>query len=944
METRTDKALLGGVAPAFVVEVTASGTSYRSARGRSSIDELTAALRVAAHTKSTTGLVTTLVSWAHGQSPPQQRVPVVYHLDGASAHAFESLGNGVAWLASSRGVWRVMSEGTGARVPAHVWRGQAENILTNIAVPSIAAGGHVLHFLPDALFMRDSAGNIYSVDYAALHVDGESATGQVALSWRDSKCVFVTSKAEPAWHFANAVRALTREKTKMTSTSRMSTPPTELERVLQQSIDRKRRLDELEREAAVSVSAPAVNANAYWIAQGGNSNVQGLAVGDFVYVGKRMPSFDGSGIEPSAIDPMLPIDHGHANTAGEGMRYWPSYSSISLASRTAYLQWLADGRKDPQVYIGYVFIFFYGLERRVYEFIQKRGSSADEVLTIAHEVARLLTLHAARSGSFASYAGALLDLIASVEPRARTIPRREPARPGYGVPMRLAISLGEVALAGKPLPANLAYEWLRATQYLNTPATRCESEFELLFHIRYTKQFGDGIVIKPGKTLLDLSYRPASSALEELTVKQRSIPDVTELARPLAKLTEFAQGCTNALDPFSRFLGKNAGGRESLAAFALLPDELVEGTHSADAKALAALVVSRLDSHGRAHLAAGELLQYVRIAKPGKVAKSEAMLLAQSLEKLGYGIEPDVRLGGPVFELEGRVVVFRRLPDCPSTASEEYAAATLLIRLAAMVSAADDTVSDAERELLEEHIEERLRLTAGERQRLAAHLAWIVEADLGMTGVKRKLEALPRDSRRAIGRMLVEIAATDGHVDPREMKVLEKIYAILDLPSTDLYGDVHAAHVLDDGPVVVDEPASSSKGFAIPPKPEPAATTAAGLDMSRVRLKIAETRQVSALLGSIFVEDEVPARRVAVERAGAIGTLDAAHSELLRRLAERESWPRDEVERLAGELSLLPDGALETINDYAYATANEAFWEDSDPLAINSKVAMELMQ
>jgi hypothetical protein len=65
---------------------------------------------------------------------------------------------------------------------------------------------------------------------------------------------------------------------------------------------------------------------------------------------------------------------------------------------------------------------------------------------------------------------------------------------------------------------------------------------------------------------------------------------------------------------------------------------------------------------------------------------------------------------------------------------------------------------------------------------------------------------------------------------------------------------------------------------------------------------------------------------------------------LLRRLAERESWPRDEVERLAAGLSLLPDGALETINDYAYSAADEPFWEDDDPLTINSNVARELMQ
>jgi uncharacterized tellurite resistance protein B-like protein len=256
-------------------------------------------------------------------------------------------------------------------------------------------------------------------------------------------------------------------------------------------------------------------------------------------------------------------------------------------------------------------------------------------------------------------------------------------------------------------------------------------------------------------------------------------------------------------------------------------------------------------------------------------------------------------------------------------------------------------VSQVERDLLERHINERLQLTAGERQRLSAHLAWLIEANLGMTGLKRRFESVPQQARRAIATLLVDVAATDGQVDAREMKILEKLYALLGLPAADLYRDVHSAHAeVDDSgdePVVVDQPATAPKGFAIPPKPAPAATTAAGLDMSRVRLKIAETREVSALLSSIFVEEEAPPPPApATPQAGAIGTLDAAHSELLRRLAARESWPREEVEQLAAELSLLPDGALETINDYAYATLDQPFWEDDDPLAINSNAAMEL--
>jgi len=260
-----------------------------------------------------------------------------------------------------------------------------------------------------------------------------------------------------------------------------------------------------------------------------------------------------------------------------------------------------------------------------------------------------------------------------------------------------------------------------------------------------------------------------------------------------------------------------------------------------------------------------------------------------------------------------------------------------------MVSTADDDVSNAERALLRQHITDAAHLCEGERQRLSAHLAWLLDEKPGTNGLKKVLATLTPDKRRHVGRLLIAIAASDGRIDAREVKMLEKLYALIGLEARDLYGDMHEALARDDDVVPVATPAGERTGFAIPPKRATAAT-ASGIDMERVRIKIAETRQVSTLLSGIFAEEEQPiAAPPAVPQANTIGTLDAAHSELLRRLAERERWPRDEVERLAAELSLLTDGALETINDYAYATAEEAFWEENDPLLINSDVARELV-
>lgn len=69
-------------------------------------------------------------------------------------------------------------------------------------------------------------------------------------------------------------------------------------------------------------------------------------------------------IEPSLISMELPIIIPNKNAEIEPLLYYPSYSSISPQQRWVYLNWLRN--IDSSVDIGYVFIFYYGLERHLF--------------------------------------------------------------------------------------------------------------------------------------------------------------------------------------------------------------------------------------------------------------------------------------------------------------------------------------------------------------------------------------------------------------------------------------------------------------------------------------------------------------------------------------------------------------------------------------------------
>jgi len=116
--------------------------------------------------------------------------------------------------------------------------------------------------------------------------------------------------------------------------------------------------------------------------------------GGLLYVGRGLPAVAGHAVEPALVDPSLPVGR-RADIAGSAMGYWPSYSQIPPECRAAYLDWLAQGRRNPSAYIGYVFLYFYGLERRILSDASSSPDARSEFATIHGELDELLGVYGA---------------------------------------------------------------------------------------------------------------------------------------------------------------------------------------------------------------------------------------------------------------------------------------------------------------------------------------------------------------------------------------------------------------------------------------------------------------------------------------------------------------------------------------------------------------------
>jgi uncharacterized tellurite resistance protein B-like protein len=690
-----------------------------------------------------------------------------------------------------------------------------------------------------------------------------------------------------------------------------------------------------------------------------------------VYLGSRAPSADGSIIEPSLIDPSLPVDWSNPDHAGVTMGYWPSYGDIDPRARAAYLTWLADGRKHPGAYIGYVFLFLYGIERR---FLLDLGcnASAPESVALLDEVRRLLHIYG-DSGSFRGYAGEFIDLLESTRLVQGNIepPVWSPGRRDWRVPASVRIALGRYIAAGYPIPAVWALSYLRhhPEGYLRTPAERCVSEYDQLFKIRYQERFGEGIQLRPTAARLSFDYRAASGGFgRSIKATPADLPDVTRITGFIDKLKVLGGEVTDELDAYSRFIGRRPDEAATPAAVALLPPELADSHGGGIIASFKAWTESQLDGRAQAAIDFSGLLELWSPEGSDKFAKRDAVALATTLERMGVGIEPDVRFGMPTPK-QGTCAALFRLPSGSTSApSAAYTAAVSLVHLTAIVAAADGSISSDEQNHLASHMEGVLGLDAGERARLDAHLCFLAAGKISVSGAKRKVELIPEGQRAAVGRFLIDVAAADGVISPSEISTLTKVFAQLGLDESDLFSQVHALESGDRGPVTVRE-AEPSQRWSIPEPP----TAGVTLDPAKVQARLAETAHVAALLTDIFAADDSlpdqapPAARPAtwapptLPSAGPsaaepstnslhaglprVGALDPAHSELVRRLATRPVWDRAIAEDLSHELGLpFLDAAVDRINDQAFESCGEPLLEGDDLIEVNEFCAEELLK
>ncbi len=676
----------------------------------------------------------------------------------------------------------------------------------------------------------------------------------------------------------------------------------------------------------LSASTKKQSVAEHWVATPTNMAAGGIHFeGYLVYFGSR-PSSQQYDRHRSLIDPNLDVSNGR-DPEGTTFSYWPNYSELRPEARRSYLEWLSSGRSNPSTPIGYVFIYFYGLERR----LVKDRSEADAP-AIMSELRRLLAIYG-DNHSFKNYCSALLDMGDLLFGDGDDIPTPKLTNHySWELPIRLRVYLGRKVAAGQALDSNDALCWTLSHPmvYPRTPVTRCFPEFCELWKIRFDEQFPKGLTVREPKTRLNIQYRSASSEFNTAATVD-DLPDVGAINGPIPKFESLLVSCSDALDPLSRFLGRYPEEKDKAIAGALLPEPLRENGGQSIFGQFSQFLRMASAPTGFGEVGIPEIMAKLGFPDAEKADERRALhlkRLPELFDAAGFGFEPDKRFG-PSASLSDdlKLCVFpAELGGAVNANRPEYLAARTMAEIATLAARADDMVVDVEIESITADLISFPEISDLDRSRLRAHALALLANPSKLKAATKRLCNLPEMQRQSALTSAVRAVLADQRITPSEVRFLEGLYKALGLPQDEVYSRLHSGEIAT-------KPAGKS---ALP------ATRGSGRESSGTEIdheKLArlkeETSAVSSMLASIFKEEEAPANNsnekptAGVEFAG----LDAAHSSLLVRLTDAP-MESDAFEAICRNHKLLPSGAIETINDWAFDALDDFVIEEGELVCI----------
>lgn len=607
------------------------------------------------------------------------------------------------------------------------------------------------------------------------------------------------------------------------------------------------------------------------------------------------------------------------NGFADKLEYWPAYSDISPACRAKYLRYLANGATDPNIEIGYVFLYFYGLETRL---MQDSSQDQDEVTA---EVRRLRNLYANSNESFNRYSKSLLECsFINNNSNSLSFNIYKTIEPDLKSSMVINLCISELANQGETIPSELIADGIMTSFYCNrTPFIRAKEKFNQYLITRLDQKYPTGFKPRSVKRKYRPEYFSASGNFKASIYRELPLVVDDSFYNQFKKLVD---ECCDQLDEYSRFIGKTHD-VSSLYSKILLPKEIY--TEDLAVQNYITKFTKKFDDEETVVLSQEQFLK--EFGLHDEVSKKEYVNIINFFKQQNFGILPNTNLGDQHPKQDESIILFQFNLKKQHAITEEYFIAKNIVDLAVAVANVD-FMHPKEIDIIKDLIVRNSNLNETEKIILKNRISFLERNPRYLKNIKSRIKEINNEHKYSIVNLLVSVVAADNKITSQEQRLLKSISEALGFNPDLIISDLSAlTHSIDEDISVIRD-AENEIVFKIPSKPQ-RLNSGLSLDMELVDRKRLETLKVNQILTDIFKEDDPIVVPEVVDEMGE--QLKIFFNELVK----QSEWTRESLEAKARENKLFLGSAIEKINDWSLENFEEIIiFDDGKNLTVNKEL------
>ena len=654
--------------------------------------------------------------------------------------------------------------------------------------------------------------------------------------------------------------------------------------------------------------------NASWYGLGSTVEIQGYKINaPLIYISNSRNKSSARYI----ISKKLKVNH---NENYDYIGYWPSYSTLSPGQRGMFLKWLSQGKNNPAIDIGYVFIYFYGLEYRVLQ-------ENKDLELIGYEIIRLRKYYASNR-SFLGYSERLLAYIIS-NLNDKNIARKifkavEPGLDKYSNIYRSGIHL---KIKGS--------NFIDVDELISLIPT-----FESVNRSSIPKKVGD-YFNKYFKIIAEEEIKEAIAQVKLKEYKERywSASQFTDRdyyykgLRIIAdrniqnKLSNKWKQAIEDFRPYSRKL--NTYNLREI--FHLLPDKLKKTIEHPLKKQLTEIEEKLV---GKA-VTISEITSYLGIETSEKLNSKQCKEIIDTLLYANIIIEPNAVYFKKNYK-KNDLVLLSKTEKASILNTSDYKQAALLVDLGVDLAYADDDYSDEEAQQIYLAVSSGFLYTTLEFEHLKLRVELYKAQKPNISGILNKIsENLGTKNLKTLSRYLVGVALADGHFTNEENKKIKGFLSKLGVKESDIekiYKEFGISETFKNIELKASQN-NTQKGSLIPK------TNEVVLDQKKLDQIKSDTEEVKLILSEIIAEEENDDISIVKEVEEIENELDSKYWPFLKIIIQKNKWDKKSLKNKAKEHRFMVNAAISEINEWTEEKHGDYLvFENDDNFEVNTLI------